>query len=99
MRARYGDDVETVSRMLDLSVHCAGGVGDHLHRSSYADTYAIQSQQGRLVVEPPMLGRSALGAWRLLRASRLSNRATDSRAKKTRLAERKSHGQSKFSID
>lgn len=91
-----------MSRMLDLSVHCAGGVGDHLHRSSYADTYAIQSQQGRLVVEPPMLGRSALGACalaRLLRASRLSNRATDSRAKKTRLAERKSHGQSKFLID
>lgn len=43
--------------MLDLSIHYVGGVGDHLYRISYADTYAIQSQQGRLVVR---------NAWQLL---------------------------------
>jgi hypothetical protein len=68
--------------MLDLSIHCAGGVGDHLHHGSYADTDTMQSQQGRRVV-----GKSAWHG-RAHGASIISKRAVQEQsrvAKRTRV--------------
>lgn len=61
-------DVETVSRVLDLSVHCAGGVGDHIHLSNYAKAspYSHSKDDSRLKFS----WRGALG----LRHSALNTR-------------------------